>query len=265
MLAKLAREPKMKLSQMQDLGGCRAIMSSLSGVEQLAALYQPSRSLFADPLSPKVYDYIARPKSDGYRGIHIVARYQSKSEHTIAWQGQRIEIQLRTRLQHAFATAVETVTTFTRAPLKFGGGAQEWRRFFALMGAELADREHTPMVPGTPATYGARHAELMELAAQLRVEERLSGWSHAMKTFPRRNVRRFAVLLLTLDVDSSQINVRGFVDRIAAEDALKAVERKPHIDAVLVGVSSLEQLRAAYPNYYADTKEFMAALNLVIG
>jgi hypothetical protein len=32
---KLTGEPRMKLSQMQDLGGCRAIMSSIDAVEQL--------------------------------------------------------------------------------------------------------------------------------------------------------------------------------------------------------------------------------------
>jgi hypothetical protein len=40
------------------------------------------------------------------------------------------EIQLRSRLQHAWATTVETVDTFTRQAIKTGGGKAEWRRFF---------------------------------------------------------------------------------------------------------------------------------------
>ena len=39
---KLRREPRMKLSQMQDLGGCRAIVGSVSDLEALCRLYGPS-------------------------------------------------------------------------------------------------------------------------------------------------------------------------------------------------------------------------------
>lgn len=35
----LTREPNMKLSQMHDLGGCRAIMSSIQSVDELFNLY----------------------------------------------------------------------------------------------------------------------------------------------------------------------------------------------------------------------------------
>ena len=138
---KLVREPDMKLSQMQDLGGCRAILSNVSTVTALYRMYQePQPNVFAEEGPLKCYDYISEPKEDGYRGIHVVARYHPRSIGRTDWNGQRIEIQLRTKLQHAFATAVETVTTFTREPLKFGAGPAEWRRFFSLMGSALAIR-----------------------------------------------------------------------------------------------------------------------------
>jgi len=132
---KLEREPTMKLSQMQDLGGCRAIFSSVDSVARVANLYRQSLSDTETGL--KCYDYIKNPKPDGYRGIHIVGRYCARVEKNEVWNGQRIEIQLRSQLQHAFATAVETATTFTRSKLKFGGGAVKWRRFFALMSLTL--------------------------------------------------------------------------------------------------------------------------------
>src|SRR5262245_31811127 len=134
-LNKLTREPNMKLSQMQDLGGCRAIVSDVQAVDRLFDLYRrPHETLFEPEGSLKCYDYIRNPKADGYRGIHVVGRYRPRLEKNEAWNGHRIEIQLRTRLQHAFATAVETVTTFMRYPLKSGGGPEDWRRFFALTG-----------------------------------------------------------------------------------------------------------------------------------
>src|SRR5271166_4137199 len=129
---------------MQDLGGCRAIMASVNAVEQLYDLYHVGTGdLFESEGKLKCYDYIREPKSDGYRGIHVVGRYSARAQKNEAWNGHRIEIQLRSQLQHAFATAVETVTTFTRLPLKFGAGPVEWRRFFTLMGSAFAIREKT--------------------------------------------------------------------------------------------------------------------------
>jgi hypothetical protein len=149
-LNKLVRESAMKLSQMHDLGGCRAILSNVPAVRTLFEMYRGEPVLLSDETSLRCYDYISNPKDDGYRGIHVVVRYHPRQQSRAPWDGQRIEIQLRTKLQHAFATAVETVTTFTREPLKFGAGPAEWRRFFSVMGSALGVREGTPLVNGTP-------------------------------------------------------------------------------------------------------------------
>ncbi len=43
-----------------------------------------------------------------------------------------IELQLRTRLQHEWATAVETMGTFLQSSLKSSQGPEEWLDFFSL-------------------------------------------------------------------------------------------------------------------------------------
>jgi ppGpp synthetase/RelA/SpoT-type nucleotidyltranferase len=116
----------MQLSQMQDLNGCRAIVADVKGVDDLYAMYRGDEPLLRGEGSLKCYDYIRNPKEAAYRGIHIVARYRARVASREPWNGQRIEIQPRSRLQHAFATTVETVTTFTREPLKFGAGPVNW-------------------------------------------------------------------------------------------------------------------------------------------
>ena len=93
---KLVREPKMKLSQMQDLGGCRAILTSVDAVYKLYELYKGGESLSEGAL--KCYDYIRQPKSDGYRGIHVVGRYSARAKIREPWNGHRIEIQLRSQV-----------------------------------------------------------------------------------------------------------------------------------------------------------------------
>lgn len=265
---KLAREPHMKLSQMQDLGGCRAIMSSSKAVERLYQEYREDMGdLFESEGGMKCYDYIRNPKADGYRGIHVVGRYKARALNNEPWNGQRIEIQLRSQLQHAFATAVETVTTFTRYPLKFGAGPQEWRRFFSLMGSVLAIREGTPIVGNTPSNQDDLLKELRKHTKALKVRARLRAWTSALKQFPKHGTMDAQWLLLILDVSGNTIKVIGYTNRQKAAEAVAEIEKsqpETQLDAVLVWVNSVKKLRKAYPNYYADTTAFLEALNTAL-
>jgi hypothetical protein len=260
---KLVRENAMKLSQMQDLGGCRVILSDIRAVTALYETYRGGDLLPPTEGSLKCHDYIKNPKPDGYRGIHVVGRYHARSRLREPWNGHRIEIQLRSQLQHVFATAVETVTTFTREPLKFGAGPIEWRRFFSLMGSALAYREGTPFVEDTTTNITDLIKELREVTTMLRVQERLSGWSDALQVLPRQDIKEgFKWLLLVLNIKDKTIKVTGYIDRKQASKAVAEIEKSKQedLDAVLVWVPSINNLRAAYPNYYADTKGFLEAL-----
>jgi hypothetical protein len=267
LMNKLVREPTMKLTQMQDLGGCRAIVSNVNAVDRLFEMYRGGVPLFDIKGPLRCYDYIRYPKSDGYRGVHVVVRYSSRIAARQPWNGHRIEIQLRSRLQHAFATTVETVTTFTRMPLKFGAGPIEWRRFFSLMGSALALREGTQLVDGTPQTAGELIRELRDATKALKVRQRLRGWTNALRTLPRKGIQeKFRWLLLVLDTTQNTINVTGYLDRAEASKKIAELEqlKREDLDAVLVWVNSISELRAAYPNYYADTREFLNALNVAL-
>ncbi len=267
LMNKLVREPTMKLSQMQDLGGCRAILSSVDVVNRLWGAYESEPALALDTIgAPKCNDYIRNPKDDGYRGIHIIGRYYARKSSREPWNGQRIEIQLRSRLQHTFATAVETVTTFTREPLKFGAGPAEWRRFFSLMGSALALREGTKLVEGTPSNTTELIDELRVSAKALTVHQRLRGWTEALHVLPRQQIRQFKWLLLVLDITANTFRVKGYVNRKEASSDLAELEisKRKDIDAVLVWVPSATDLRAAYPNYYADTRHFLNVLDTAL-
>src|SRR5438270_11039884 len=83
------------------------------------------------------------------------------------YNGLRIEIQLRSRLQLAWATAVETVSTFTGQALKSNIGDDAWKRFFALMGSSIARREGTSIIPNTPESRNELRRELRDCSQQL--------------------------------------------------------------------------------------------------
>jgi ppGpp synthetase/RelA/SpoT-type nucleotidyltranferase len=271
-VAKLAaeRNAHMKLSQMQDIGGCRAIMPTVLDVERLVKRYELSnaKNPAGRPEFVKKYDYIGEPKNDGYRSIHLVYKYRTTAKHLVAFNGLRIEIQLRSQLQHAWATAVETVSTFTGQALKSNIGSDDWKRFFVLMGSAIARRERRPLVPGTPTDEETLIKELRELSNRLRVQETLQGWSYALD---ETKVREYGVrgkakaYLLVLNPTAYTLDVTGFNDLAKASEEYTKVEKELSTDisgtqAVLVSVDKLSELRTAYPNYRLDTTAFVMAV-----
>ena len=131
-VTKLRRFQQMKLSQMQDIAGCRAVVQSATEVYELVELYKKS-DIKHKLLS--VDDYINMPKSSGYRSVHLIYGYYSDRKTT--YNGLKVEVQLRTGLQHAWATAVETVGTFLKQALKSSQGHVEWLRFFVTIGGMM--------------------------------------------------------------------------------------------------------------------------------
>jgi hypothetical protein len=265
----------MKLTQMQDIGGCRAILRSVRSVEKLVALYKEATA--KNPKRGHQFhhenDYISRPKDDGYRSYHLVYRYRTVGQKHKVYEGLKIEIQIRTSLQHAWATAVETVATFTGQALKSRGGSEDWKRFFALMGSAIAMRERKPLVPNTPSNRIDLVRELRELAETLNVETVLEAWRisvHEITT--RRATKDTVAFLLYLDPEKRTIKFNSYTLEempAASADYLeweKEIELAPiaGAQAVLVSVSSLQLLRRAYPNYYLDTTAFVEALRYAI-
>jgi hypothetical protein len=261
---KLKRLLRLKLSAIQDIGGCRAVLHDIKGVYDLRGFY--GKSSIRHRLDNE-NDYLAKPKDSGYRGIHLI--YEYKSDRSDLHNGLKIEVQLRTRLQHAWATAVETVGLFSNQSLKAGRGDAKWLRFFALMGSVIARRENAVIVPGTPATAEELISELKQLASDIGAREKLNAYGQMLQlSEPTRTT--FSDFLLELKPSTQVLTVTGFDprDRLKAREAYLAAERSnmgnPDIDIVLVTVDTIKSLRTAYPNYYQDTHQFVEILNSAI-
>lgn len=261
---KLKLFPKMKLSQMQDIGGCRAVVSSCIEVRKLVNSYKNS---YSPHFLHEEYDYIQKPKSSGYRGIHLVYRYSSASKP--AYKNLRIELQFRSARQHAWATAVEIVDHFTRQALKSSQGEEDWKRFFALMGCAIALREKCPAVPETPSERHALRKEIREYERKLRFIERLDTYRAIFEPPPFIRKQKPQIFLLCLDLEEQRIEADVYKDaqlEEAFEDYAKAEKRYQgdRWDIVLVSVKSLSALRRAYPNYFLDTSLFMKEVKRAI-
>lgn len=106
---KLRRE-SIRLSQIQDIAGCRIIVADIDVQDQAVASLQaifPSTSI-ADR---------RRFPSHGYRAIHVIAKIS----------GLPIEIQVRTTLQHTWAEFSERLSDRIDPGIKYGGGGDQMR------------------------------------------------------------------------------------------------------------------------------------------
>jgi len=258
---KLRRFPKMNLSRMQDIGGCRAIVANVANVKEMQAKYANSGSQH-EPCPGS--DYIETPKEDGYRGVHLIYKYKSNDHPD--YNGLRIEIQLRSRVQHAWATAVETVDTFTQQSLKSDKGTEEWQRFFKLMGSVFAIAEKCPRVPGVPEDIKDLRAEVAELNAKLKVDELLGAYQEASVIVDKEKHSKDAKYFLLLrDSKAMTSEFIGFRKEHLEDanqmylDFEKEYKGQPK-QAVLVSVDSIGALKKAYPNYFGDTRVFLQHL-----
>jgi hypothetical protein len=261
MVDKLRRMPKLTLSRFQDIGGCRAVLTSVSNVQRLRADFERSR-MKHELVREK--DYISSPKASGYRGIHRIYKYSSLENS--AYNGLQIEVQIRTDIQHAWATAVETVGTLIGQSLKSSEGQQEWLRFFALASSAFARMEGTNAVPGTPDNPRELNDEIAALYQSLQVSQKLHAYSKALQFSESTNTDA-DLYLLFLDPTERMLSVRGFMRKKlqeAADEYAKAEQAardKPGAQAVLVSADSMRSLRRAYPNYFLDTYTFLNKLN----
>ena len=122
---------------MDDVAGCRLIFP---GYRSLVAFRREiHRARFNHKLRNEVskYDYIARPKPDGYRGIHDIYEYNVGSLLGRDYNGLLLELQYRTIYQHAWATSVEIIGMITENQPKFHAGDERHTRIFSVWQAKL--------------------------------------------------------------------------------------------------------------------------------
>jgi hypothetical protein len=265
---KLRRLKWLKLNIMQDVAGCRVVVPSIADVDKLVGLLMEQSGHGIDQTD----DYIAKPKKDGYRSHHVMLHYQGKAAAAV-FTGRRVEVQIRTQLQHSWATAVEAVGMFRGEDLKSEKvGSAEWLRLFQLMSAEIAMVERCPESVLVP-THGARVAEIKDLEQRLQAISMLNNLSNVVK-WEETSVSargRPNYYLISYNNDTDQVVVEPYYkSRIAVEsydkaerpDIASGVETK---NIVLVEVDKMDNLRAAYPNYFGDVQLFTQNLKSIIG
>jgi len=276
-IKKLKREQTrhMDLSQMQDIGGCRSVISNVKLVKKLCdEYYHTDKNIKGKHCDLKHIfknkkDYINNPKPDGYRSVHLIYKYNSDKKQK-KYNGLLIEVQVRSKLQHFWATAVETVDHFTKQAIKSNEGEKDWMNLFKLISSVFANMEGTPTVPGTPENKSELFNHVKSLCDKLQVINKIRSWAGLLKTIERieqEQHHRSHFYLLDLDIGTKELTISVFDKtdeekaNLAYSEAEKKVrQNKLNKDIVLVEADTTKELKKAYPNYFLDTNEFLSIL-----
>ena len=241
-IRKLIRYPNMQLSTMQDIAGLRAILNS-----------------------PKeVYD-------DGYRGIHIVFKYVGRNEIAHQYDGLLIELQLRTKLQHTWATAVEAAGIINNEKYKNGRGNKAWLKFFKLASEafeviEYLDNSKSLIRKPTRRPIEI-YSELAELDKKEHILEKLVNYSNAIDIIDKNNSPATYYIILLLpsqhEVKIYSFTKNEYANAIKIYSELENNAKTSNSDQVLVSVGDIKNLRLAYPSYFADITDFVEEIKIL--
>lgn len=257
---KLLREESMSLSRMEDIAGCRVVVESVRHVSRVSELLKRSRT--KNQLH-RERNYIEHPKESGCRGIHLIYRYRGRK--TI-YNGMAVELQIRSKVQHSWATAVEVVGTFTKQALKASTGEEEWLNLFKFASAEFTKLEGCDVDPRFEEVD--TFYQFNSLVQKLELFSRLSAFKVATKALTGKKFKGAGYFVLVLDMDKRTINNVRYdkkeLDKATAHyDYLEEKNKDKNCDVVLVSAGSVRDLKRAYPNYFADTDQFVNYISQV--
>ncbi|CAM1355282.1 conserved hypothetical protein [Tenacibaculum ascidiaceicola] len=120
-LKRLNTDPKKKqlFARMWDISGCRCIVDNDREVYKLEKLISKKFTV------RKRTDYIKKPKPNGYKSLHLYLQLPNDSKV--------VEVQLRNRIDHNWATLVEITDVIFDSQLKEYGKNKKLERFLFLL------------------------------------------------------------------------------------------------------------------------------------
>lgn len=265
-LYKLDINPDMRLGGMQDIGGMRVVVPTVDVLHKALDVLKvivPEKFQLV-----KIMNYVDAPKTSGYRSIHFIYKHVSDNNDI---SGLKVELQIRTKLQHSWAMAVETAGLITRTPLKSSQGADEWLSFFKVVSSLFAIKERTPILT-EHINNGYDMKGLMKILYNM---NRAHNYGDTLKALRVSNIQaqkenyKNGYYVMNIYFKQQMVNVTSFPkeNEEGATMLYSELEKqaKDNVNAVvLVSVPKMKELQEAYPSYFLNTTEFLIALDKMI-
>ncbi len=249
---KLERLPNMQLSRMDDIAGCRLIFKNIRDLSVFRKEFHSAKFSHKRKNDVSKYNYIEHPKDTGYRGIHDIYEYDVNSEVGKPLAGLYIEIQYRTVVQHAWATAVEVVGFITESQPKFQKGDTRYQEAMAYASEILARGYEKSAGPFPKLSDREVVKRFLALDRQLGLMNTLRGLNVADEAVTEN---KNSILIFSPE---GRLEVKSYRDATEAVISLFELEKTyPGYDIVLVRADTSDEVRFAFKNYFSDAKQFI--------
>lgn len=249
---KLRRLPRMQLARMDDVAGCRLIFKNVKDLYVFRVRFHKARFNHKRRNDLDKYDYIKTPKDTGYRGIHDVYEYDVQSDVGKPLAGLYVEIQYRTLVQHAWATAVELIGFVTESQPKFKQGDKRYETAMSFASEILARAFEKSKGPYPIFDDREVVRRFLDIDNEIGLLRTLRGLNAADKAVTEN---RNAILIFA---STGDLEVQTFRDATDALKALFELEKKyPDRDIVLVRADTSDEVRLAFKNYFSDARDFI--------
>lgn len=243
---KVTRRPEMNLNRMWDIAGIRIIFDD---ERQLRRVLSEIENQYE--IRGTIRDYFRKPKEIGYRAVHIYI--------TEPISKKVIEVQLRTKESHNWATLVEITDVLYNTRLKEIGyqNNPDWGRFHSLVSTEkeLSKEE---------ANFLYKILDKNDFITRLADTFRKN--SHTVKKQWQEVNHRDKFFLIESSATSSPILRSYRVYEDAEQDYFKKYKEDENALIVLTSIHkpSFDQISIAYANYILSYHKFIKDVQEIV-
>ena len=260
---KLGRYPQIPLTSLQDIAGVRAVLPSVIEAEKLAEEYKTTRFLHE---LERERNYVVNPRdADGYRSIHLIYRYKNKNQP--AYDDLQVEVQIRSQLQHIWATAVETIGMLLSQGLKYRQGSREWLNFFAIISSAFAHIEDRPPLPRfSHFSRDQTYLKVVDAESNLNALQTMKGISFVVPEIITGRGHFYHLVVFNhsqKSISLTRYTRDSWREATAAYSKAEAEardeERRQEVkkDVFLLSAGRIKDLKIAYPNVFTDIRDFI--------
>lgn len=266
---------------MNDIAGCRVILSNKKKV------YKLNKLLLKKTVFELRKDYIQTPRESGYRSLHLIGKFFNENQNT-----HYVELQIRTFVQHYWATAVEIVDLFTNQSIKSNMGNKQWESWFQHLSELFALFEENPYLHSSNVKLNASQYkdtyiknktedltfslfQVYSLNKKLNIIEKFQLFTKSINIANEqlKNITQKGFVLIIIDQledNKYSINSEFFLEtefEKANEQYLEAEKNtlnNNHYVTAFVATNAIGGIREAYPNYFADSTKFLEYLGILV-
>lgn len=238
-IRKIKRFPTMSLSKMQDIAGCRSIVGSESQIYKIVKDFEENSQFEIIDRA----DYIKDPRETGYVSYHLIVKPIDSERF--------VEIQLRTRAHHSWATLVEITDLIFNVKLKEGEDHLQLYNFHKLLAKRSENFSESDMI------------KLISIEREFNLISKLislfkSNYYVSIDRWGKSLINNSQYLLMELDQNFSPKFI-FFSDFIEAENVYfqNFTRNEPNLVLIHITKPNFEKIGLAYSNYVLTSHPYI--------